>query len=295
MLTLDEGDHPEGRPHLSSASGIARLGHRVYIVADDEHHLAWTEADEVASSPLRLLRFTPGRLPLEGAQRKAHKPDLEVLLHLPALEPGGGDLLVLLGSGSRPQRERAFAMEMLPHGEPAAAPVEVSAAMFYARVREQFGEPNLEAACADGAHVHLFQRANRSQPFNGRVTYLAQEVCAWLRGCAAPPSPVAVRRFSLGDDQGVPFGITDAAPWPGGGCVFTAVAEDTTDAYRDGACLASMVGWMDGQGQVRACVPLAGAPKVEGVTRSPGGRLWLVTDADDPHRPSELLEVDWAP
>ena len=77
--------------------------------------------------------------------------------------------------------------------------------------------------------------------------------------------------------------------------MFTAVAEDTADACRDGACVASMVGWMDAEGQVRACQRLAGAPKVEGVTAAGEGGLWMVTDADDPDRPSELLEVDWRP
>ncbi|TFZ05682.1 hypothetical protein EZ313_03195 [Ramlibacter henchirensis] len=77
--------------------------------------------------------------------------------------------------------------------------------------------------------------------------------------------------------------------------MFTAVAEDTADAYRDGACLASVVGWMDAAGQVRACEQLAGAPKVEGVALAGDGRLWMVTDADDPDQPSELLEVKWSP
>lgn len=82
---------------------------------------------------------------------------------------------------------------------------------------------------------------------------------------------------------------------PGGGCVFTAMAEGTADAYSDGACVASMVGWMAAEGQVRACQRPSGASKVEGVTAAGEGRLWMVTDADDLDRPSELLEVDWRP
>lgn len=296
LLTVDACRHPRGSPHLSSASGIVRVGDSVYVVADDEHHLARLDAGDPSSSAIELVGFAAGGLPHEAAARKKRKPDVEVLLHVPAVLAGERDLLALLGSGSRARRERVFAIELRADGAIGVAAVEVPAAMFYAQVGALFDEPNLEAGYVDAAHVHLFQRANRGQTLNGRITYDAAAFSAWLRGRAAQaPQASTVQRFSLGSHGGVPFGITDAAGWPGGGCVFTAVAEDTGDAYSDGACVASMVGWMDAAGLVRACHRLAGAPKVEGVTAAGDGRLWMVTDADDPDRPSELLEVDWNP
>jgi hypothetical protein len=295
LLTLDPSGHPRRQPHLSAASGIARAGRFAYIVGDDEHHLARLDAADL-SSPIELARFTPGLLPQESAGRKKEKPDIEVLIHLPGVVPGEPGRLALLGSGARPQRERVFAIELQADGGMRAAAVELPAATFYAPIRALFEEPNLEAGYVDGVHVHLFQRAHRGQALNARITYDAAELCAWLRGRAATaPQPVAVHRFSLGSHEGVPFGITDAAAWSRPGCVFTAVAEDTSDAYRDGACVAAMVGCMDADGHVGACELLAGAPKVEGITPANDGRLWMVTDADDPHRPSELLEVEWAP
>jgi hypothetical protein len=297
LLTFDPHDHPRGQPHLSSASGIVRVGQRAYVVADDEHHLAHFDARDPVASSIQLVRFLPGALPVQSAERKKHKPDVEVLLHVPAGGAGDNGLLVLLGSGSRPQRERAFAMELHPDGEAAGAALEVaSAATFYAPLRDLFAEPNLEAGYAEGACVHLFQRANRGDSRNARITYDTGELRAWLGGRAThAPRPVAVHRFELETHDGVPFGVTDATAWSRPGCLFTAVAEDTTDAYQDGACVASMLGWMDADGQVRAGERLAGAPKVEGVTPAADGVLWLVTDADDADRASELLEVRWDP
>lgn len=293
-LTVAPRDHPRGQAHWSAASGLVRAGDHLYVVADDEHHLAWLDATTPGASPLNTMRFAQGDLPDDPAARKKRKPDIEVLLHLPAAVTGSHDWLVLLGSGSRPQRERVFGVAPQSAG-PAAPAIEVAAHDLYAPLADAFGEPNVEAACLGGGQLHLFQRANRGRATNVRLSYDAQAFCAWLRGAAGAPRPEAILPLSLGSYAGVPFGITDASAWWLPGCVFTAVAEDTQDAYADGACVASMVGWLDDAGTLRASALLAGAPKVEGITPAGRGRLWLVTDADDPDRPSELLEVDWDP
>lgn len=292
-LTLDAGLHPRGQPHLSAASGIVRLGAHLYIVADDEHHLARLEAGDAERAAIELVRFAAGELPEAKEARKARKPDVEVLLHLPAEVAGGQGMLVLLGSGSRQQRERVFTLAVDHTGELEAA-TQIVATDFYAPLAALFGEVNIEAATVEGARLYLFQRANRGQPQNARIAYDAVAVMRWLRGETAAPQPLEVLRFSLGAQDGVPFGITDATPAAGGGCIFTAVAENTADAYRDGACLASLVGRMDASGRVLAIETLAESPKVEGIADAGDGRFWLVTDTDDPQRPSWLLELAWA-
>lgn len=205
LLTVDARQHPRGSPHLSSASGIVRVGNSVYVVADDEHHLARLDAGDPASSPIELVGFAAGGLPHEAAARKKRKPDVEVLLHVPGALAGERDLLVLLGSGSRARRERIFAIQLQADGALTAAAAEVPAAMFYAQVGDLFDEPNLEAGYVHGAQVHLFQRGNRGQTLNGRITYDAAALGAWLRGRAAQAPPAsAVQRFSLGSHGGVP-------------------------------------------------------------------------------------------
>lgn len=39
-LTLKESSHKERHMHLSAASGLVHMGDWIYVVADDENHLA---------------------------------------------------------------------------------------------------------------------------------------------------------------------------------------------------------------------------------------------------------------
>jgi hypothetical protein len=291
-LTLDPAEHPRGQPHLSSASGLVCIGRNVYVVADDEHHLVQFDGREPAASPLRLIRFAPGTLPADPARRKAAKPDLETLIHFPA-GPEGEGLIVAWGSCSRPQRERAFVFPIDAHGGIAVGPRELSLSELCGPLRESLGELNLEAAFVRGDRLHVFQRAHGGQPFNGHISFPVGAMHAWLCGRSThPPQPLEIEAVDLGSIDGVPLGITDAAVLPdGGGWLFSAVAENTSDAYADGACVGSVIGWADEQNRVQRCERLHGAPKVEGLALVGQDRLWLVTDADDPGRASELLEI----
>lgn len=290
-LRVDAGMHPRGQHHLSAASALAiALGH-LYFVADDEHHLGCLPLDASMTEPVGLHRLAAGDLPPDPAARKRRKPDLEALL---AFGPGAvaaRPVLLALGSGSRPNRERGFLVELDAAGLPQAVR-DVDLARLYAPLRDRFADLNIEGAFATGATVHLLQRANAGAPRNACIRYPLPAFLAWLTGAAAPPA-FDVTEHALGSAGDVPYGFTDAAAWPGGGWVFSAVAEATTDSYRDGACAGSMVGRMSASGDLLALEPLAGAPKVEGVAVRGPGRLLLVTDADDPARPSQLLGLDW--
>ena len=114
---------------------------------------------------------------------------------------------------------------------------------------------------------------------------------AWLAGRrTGAPAPLRTTDVPLGHTPvGIPYGFTDGTALPGGGWVFTAVAEDTRDSYHDGHCAGALVGWVDSDGRLLRTEPLAGAPKVEGITLDPLGRLLMVTDSDNPFAPSALL------
>lgn len=290
-LALDPAGHPRGQAHLSSASGLVRAGHHAYVVADDEHHIAQFDARDPAA-PLRLVRIAQGTLPAGAAQRKAAKPDLETLVLFPSRHVQEADLLVAWGSASRPQRERAFVLRLDAEGAIAGVATEVSLSAWCQPLRERFGELNLEAAIVQGDRMHVFQRAHRGQPLNGCASFEAGAMQDWLRGASTrPPLALSMHTLDLGRVAGVPLGITDAAVLPDGGWILSAVAEDTGDAYADGACVASAIVRLDAALQVHSCQLLEGAPKVEGIAPVGSDRCWLVTDADDPDRPSELLEV----
>ncbi|HVE52723.1 MAG TPA: hypothetical protein VNB23_05015, partial [Ramlibacter sp.] len=155
-----------------------------------------------------------------------------------------------------------------------------------------FGDLNIEGAFVAADGLHLLQRANAGARRNACIRYDLREFTAWLAGAAAP-SPQAVADHDLGCAGDVPFGFTDGAALADGGWVFSAVAEATRDSYADGECAGSLVGRVSPQGELLELQPLAGAPKVEGIAVAGPRRMLLVTDADDPARPSQLLALAW--
>jgi hypothetical protein len=126
------------------------------------------------------------------------------------------------------------------------------------------------------------------------VSYALDAFVNWLAAPRrAPPGPLAIVPYALGAVAGVPLGFTDGAALPGGGWMFSAVAEATDDSYLDGPCAGAVIGFVGADGLLGRMHLLEGAPKIEGLAGGVGsdGRLHLlaVTDADDPERPSQLL------
>jgi hypothetical protein len=129
---------------------------------------------------------------------------------------------------------------------------------------------------------------------NATAHYDLRDIRRLMKGARRRIKPKMVRSYSLGDIDGVALGFTDAAALPSGGWVFTAVAEDTDDAVADGPCAGSVVGVVDRRGELSEVHRLQPKMKVEGVDlrATPEGLvLCLVTDADDPARPSTLLRA----
>lgn len=293
-LSLPPADHPRGQSHVSSASGLALAGDYLYIVADDENHVLQLDARDAATCPIVLTPFTRGVLPDDKSKRKKRKADLESLIVFPAPGEGGAALLVAWGSASRPQREFAYVFTLDDRGAIASGPRQAPLAALCAPLQARFGTLNLEAGFVRGAHTHLFQRANQKQPLNGHIRYDTAALREWLEGTLdEPPVPLSLNDIDLGDIDGVPLGITDAAASPDGGWVFSAVAEGTGDAYEDAACVGSVIGRMDEHDRLLGMERLHGNPKVEGLAFAAPGRLWMVTDADDPSIASALLELHW--
>ena len=263
----------DGAP-LSAASGLVRIGDALYVVADDELQLAIFDLQGRAG---RRLRLQAGELPREAQARKAAKPDFEALIAWP-----DGRLLAL-GSGSRPNRERGVWID--PSG--AVPPQAVDLSRLHACLRRQFGDVNIEGGFIIDGELHLLQRGNTQHAVNACAVFD-------IPGVTTAPALRRVQRYELGLHNGVPLGFTDGAALPDGRWLFSAAAEDTTDAYRDGACAGSVIGLVDADGALRLQVPLDGAWKVEGLhaQRQDGGiDLLMVTDADDPAQPAVLLSA----
>lgn len=303
-LTLDPRSHPRGQPHLSSASGLALAQGRWHLIADDEHHLASLDAQGGADGPLHMLRLFEGDLPRGKGKRKDAKPDLETLANLPPLPGFPHGALLALGSGSRPTRQRGVLLALSAPGSPApfaGQPAQIDLSLLYAPLRQQFADLNIEGAFVAGGELRLLQRGNKGEARNACIGFAWSQIAAWLSGQQrSAPAPTKVQMIELGMIDGVPLGLTDAAPLAGGAWAFSAVAEDTQNSYLDGACAGSVIGIAGPDGALLAMHRLQGAPKVEGIhALRQGGELILtmVTDADDPEIASQMLQVlaPWPP
>lgn len=288
-LDLRDGDPA----HLSAASGLVLVGQHLFVVADDELGLGLFDLDK--DTPGSLLPLSAGPLPQDPAARKAAKPDCEALVLLPAAAAWPHGALLVLGSGSRPTRERGFLLLLDAGGQIAGPPQTIDLAPLYAPLRTLFGDLNIEGAFVAAGCVTLLQRGNRSSSRNASIDFDAAEIVAWLAGAGTAPAATRTTSFDLGDLDGVPLAFTDGAALAdgSGNWVFSAAAEDTGDSYNDGVCRGSVIGVVDRRsGDIVQQARLAVVCKVEGVALQAGGdgrQLLLVTDADDRRHPGRLL------
>ena len=289
-LALDPASHPRGLSHLGAASGLVRVLDRFHVIADDEHHLAVFDAGSVA--PGRLIRLLDGDLPASATKRKKKKPDLETLMRLPPTADWPAGALLALGSGSRPNRCTGVLLALDPQGDVTGLPRPIDLAPLYRGLEGRFAQLNIEGAFISDGDLVLLQRGNKGSA-NGRVRYPMDQVLAWLRGSSRPsPHPSSVTVHDLGSAGGVPLCFTDGAALDNGSWVFSAVAENTDDSYEDAPCAGAAIGVIDRDGILRSIAPTEPNRKIEGIEAQRAGEwlaLTLVTDADDPALPAELL------
>lgn len=299
-LSVDPALHPRGQPHLSAASGLVCLQERFYAIADDEHHLGTFMATGNAS--VELLRVMAGDLPQKLKPRKAAKPDLESLAQLAPMPGYPFGALLALGSGSKPTRERGLLLAldadhrlvMQTHLGEGLRSIDLAA--LYAPLREIFADLNLEGCFVANGTLHLLQRGNISNPHSACIEFDWSALQVWLLSHAQnrPPRASRIITIDLGHIDGILLTPTDGVALPGGAWLLSAAAENTQSSFADGACAGSALAVLGTDGQVHALHRLQGAPKVEGIVARVSGHqacVTMVTDADDPHAASQLLEA----
>lgn len=293
-LDLDSASQP-GRPaHVAAASGLARAGESLFVLADDENHVGVFPSE--GNGPGNLVRIAEGTLPLEAKPRKRHKPDFESIARIPPFAGHPHGALLALGSCSKPNRCRGFVLGFAADGSLDGARTLLDLSGLRDALDSRFGRLNVEGAVLLGEELVLLQRGNKGDRRNARIRLRWDCVAAAIGGDAEAGcrALIDIHEHDLGEIDGVPYGFTDAAALPDGRTVFTAVAEDTDDSYADGGCIGSAVGILDAAGRVTFLEPIEGDPKVEGVDALLEGgvlRLLLVTDADDSAVPGVLLEA----
>jgi hypothetical protein len=294
VLDLDAPSAPGGAQHVAAASGVVQRAEYVYVIGDDELHLAVFDA--TSSDPGRLRRVLSGELPLDASRRKAAKPDLEALTALPPFEGHAHGALLGLGSGSTPQRDRGFAWSLAADGSLDGDPVELDLAPLYSLLRENLEALNVEGAAVMGDELWLLQRGNSKDGANVVVALDCEEVIASLvrdRTLAAEELKRTLA-FDLGEMHDTLLTFSDASALGNELLVFTASAEASSSTYEDGEIVGSVVGTIDGNGEVRRLRTIDRRHKVEGVhavldTGVIG--MTFVCDQDDPEVPSPLLSA----
>lgn len=284
-----------GRPrHLAAGSGLVAIGNYLYVVADDELHLGCF--DREGNSAGRLLRLFLGALPNDHAERKAAKPDLEALVHLPAFAQYAHGALLAVPSGSTPQRCRGSLLRLNGDGAIIDSPEEIDFSALYAALAAQLPALNIEGAVVFDDALTLLHRGSRAYPLSALIDVPLKNVHAGLATQAALCSNGAyrLRWVDLGAVEGVALTITDGARLPDGRLLVSAVAEQSADSYADGPCLGAIIGVLDREGKLLERHLVSPVFKIEGVHAWIDDgltRLLLVTDADDEGIASHLLEA----
>lgn len=210
---------------------------------------------------------------------KAMKPDLEAICALPR------GALLALPSGSTAAR-RLGAVIALDRGQPVVPARPLDFSPLFERLARETPSLNLEGAAVVGAHLWLANRGNTQAP-----SALFEIDLNGLGGDEVPASAfLRAVPLDLGAHDGVPFTPTDLCPLPDGRLLVSAVCEDTSDSYRDGACLASAIAVVTPGAHPERFARLEPTYKVEGLIIRADQVLWMVCDADDPARASPLLE-----
>lgn len=272
---------------LSSASGLVQQNGRVFIVADDEH---FVDVYELGSGRRERLMLPLGdALPTSPPERKRAKADLESLV---VLQEG---LVLAIGSGSSPARERAVAIDAVRR----VALGVIDLRPLYAALREELPMLDVEGACVGGDILRLLHRGNAAHP-SAIIELDLPKTLAQINARMAL-SPELVKRVisvEVGMLDGVPLGFTDACPFEPDASqfYFLAAAEDTPNPYDDGECVGSVLGRINSKGRILRQERIQGRHKMEGLSVRDGVAL-MVADPDSPNVRGSLfqaeLSADW--
>lgn len=294
-LTLSSPSHKQRLPHLSAASGLVQVGNWLYVVADDENHLGLFARD--GDDHGELIQVFSGGLPLELEERKAAKPDLEVLTLIPISKKYPDGALLALGSGSKEARHKGAIIPFNGRGELGDAEL-IDLTPLYRELKEEIGKINIEGAVIIDKDIILFQRGNKKNKLNATIRFPLKQFYQYtLAGDIKSKHKLdsIITPYELGEIGGVPLCFTDATTLPDGTIIFTAAAENTSDAYLDGQCMGSIIGVINCQSDLHCTIAIDRIIKAEGVEAQLVNnkiQLLLVTDADDATAPAQVYAAE---
>lgn len=303
-LRYAEGADPAlDRPaHVRAASAVAKIGGRLAIVQDDANFVALVDPATGLANAIALPAGEGGLRQFDDLRgNKRFKLDLESCV---LLEDGGVPVLLAFGSGSSPLRERIVAVRGIGGARREVRVIGARALYAGLRASRAFAgsEMNVEGAVIlTWETLRLFNRGNGASvddlhPIDASCDLHLPTLIDYLRDpeSASPPSPENVVRYELGEIDGHPLTFTDVTLHEGR-VWFTATAEASPDAVRDGPVAGSAIGTLEaGVARWARVMGEDGSPfdgKIEAIEMRDARSAWVLVDRDDPLRPSELCEV----
>jgi len=274
----------EGRPaFVSAASGLVKAHGDFYAVSDDENHIVRIPEDK--TKVCEAFRIFSQELPLDHAERKKKKADFEALGFIePSAQLPFGALL-LMPSGSKPQRTKGALLAFTAKGVLSPKVEDIDFAPLYSVLKKKLKKINIEGLVVSNGSMKLFNRGNEAGSANAVI-----DVNYTLFPFKANISQIST--VDLGKENGFSISFTDAHMTATGEIWFLAAAEKTTSSYDDGEFLGGFVGQLLLGNKISQLQRQNFPRKPEGifVDKSQGKtRFYFVTDADDSKVPSILL------
>lgn len=275
---------------LSAASGLVRTDSKVYIIADNELQIGILDLQKGTAV---LKSILPGVLPVDEKARKKEKPDFESLFAISDESlPSPG--LVAFPSGST---EKRFTGVFIPTDSDGSVMIEsvvrFDLSQLFNPLIEKFGAVNIEGSLIEGDRLVLIHRGNSEGHTNRIFDFRKSDLINLITGKSDSESLELLKSESIeiGTLEGVKLTITDINLFEGRR-FFIAAAEDTSNPIDDGKVMGTVFGELSPDGSFKIYGKL-GLQKAEGLSLHRFGQMVevsLVTDNDDPHHPSELLE-----
>ncbi len=292
-----EPSKQERPDYVFAASGLVKLGNKVYVVADDELNLAEFDLKDI-EKPGKWFRMIPGDLPLGYKLRKKLKPDLEALVHLSPSQYVPHGALLAVPSMSKENRIDGVLLKLDKNMQIVGNPLPIDFTELYKHLVLQFPGLNIEGITVSKDVARLFHRGNRKQGQNAIIDIKASDFLRDLHDthCPSPKNIICTKEFDLGKIEHSVLGFTDAIIIDNENTLFTAAAEDTDDAYKDGECLGSSLGLMNANGTVKGLIRIEGKQKFEGLClnsrKDDQLEVLLTADTDDERHPSALYKTN---
>lgn len=271
---------------LAAGSGLIRTGNLLWIAADDLHHLIQVPMD--GSYCGQGYRIFPGDLPEKKKERKKIKPDTEALIEISS---EGEKKLVAFPSGSKSNRTRG-ALVSLDHNNQLLTSAGVDFSPLIQILDPEIPDLNIEGGAVWNEKLVLLQRGNGKAGFNAVIEL---ELSGFLAGIDGHWNLnrilQSIRQVDLPDFNGVPLTFTDCET-VNESLYFSAAAEGGNDTYLDGQVMGSAIGCLDKNLNPKILGTIE-HQKIEGLAffsaREDKLEFLLVTDADDPEIPSQLI------